>query len=80
MERATISTANNTAKPTTTSSNKAFKCWNCFRSGKKYAANSMMRAGAWRGQQPRLVDKEGECIIRPNNLRGSFSIWSVGLQ
>jgi len=40
----------------------------------------MMRAGAWRGRQPRLVDKEGECIIRPNNLQGSFSIWSVDLR
>nr|CAD2186789.1 unnamed protein product [Meloidogyne enterolobii] len=75
-ERCTITTnSNNIAKPTTSSaSKKATNCWNCFRSGKKYAANSMMRAGAWRGRQPRLVDKEGECIIRPNNLQGSFSI------
>jgi len=28
-----------------------------------------------RWQQPRLVDKNGECIILPNNLRGSFGIW-----
>uniref|UniRef100_A0A1I8BRI0 Uncharacterized protein n=1 Tax=Meloidogyne hapla TaxID=6305 RepID=A0A1I8BRI0_MELHA len=80
-ERCTITTnSNNISKPTsTTTAKKSHNCWNCFRSGKKYAANSMMRAGAWRGQQPRLVDKEGECIIRPNNLQGSFSIWLVRL-